>query len=268
MLWKRIATAAVLLPILIGTALYGRGWPFRLLVGAVVLLSAMEYYRMLLPQPRDGRAGVIVTVLAYVSGALLPFPVSLAAILVCVALIVFHGLPAEGTPGERLRSTAVSVLGVVYIGGFLSAWPRTILLPGGEHWVLLGILVAAAGDTFAYFVGRAAGKRPLSPRLSPNKTVEGAVAGLIAGMLFAAVYAAVFLPGIRTGFVLCAAALLGIAAQGGDLFESMLKRAAGVKDSGKILPGHGGMLDRVDGIIVAGPVLYLLAAVSAQVGGP
>lgn len=268
MLWKRIATAAVLLPILVGAALYGRGWPFRFLVGAVVLLSAMEYFRMLLPLPRDGVVGVIATGLAYVSGALLPFPVSLSSTLVCVAVIVFHFLPAEGTPGERLRSAAVSVLGVVYIGGFLSTWPRTILLPGGEHWVLLGVVVVAAGDTFAYFVGRAVGKRPLSPRLSPNKTVEGAVAGLIAGMLLAAAYAAVFLPGIRTWFVLGAAAILGIAAQGGDLFESMLKRAAGVKDSGKILPGHGGMLDRVDGIIVAGPVLYLLASVSAQVGGP
>lgn len=268
MLWKRIATAAVLLPILVGAALYGRGWPFRLLVGAVVLLSAMEYFRMLLPLPRDGAVGVVATVLAYAAGALLPFPVSLPSTLVCVAMIAFHFLSAEGTPGERLRSAAVSILGVVYIGGFLSAWPRTILLPGGEHWVLLGVVVVAAGDTFAYFVGRAVGKRPLSPRLSPNKTVEGAVAGLAASMLFAAVYAAVFLPGIRTWFVLCAAAVLGIAAQGGDLFESMLKRAAGVKDSGKLLPGHGGMLDRVDGIIVAGPVLYLLAAVSAQVGGP
>jgi phosphatidate cytidylyltransferase len=268
MLWKRVATAAVLLPILVGTALYGRGWPFRILVGAVVLLSAMEYCRMLLPLPRDRAVGVIGTGLAYVSGAILPFPLSLASILVCIAGIAFHFLPAEGTPGERVRSAAVSVLGVVYLGGFLSTYPRTILLPGGEHWVLLGVVIAAAGDTSAYFVGRAFGKRPLSPRLSPNKTVEGALAGLIGSMLFAAVYAAVFLPGVRTWFILCAAAILAGVNQGGDLFESMLKRAAGVKDSGKLLPGHGGMLDRVDGIIAAGPVLYLLAAVSAQVGGP
>jgi phosphatidate cytidylyltransferase len=268
MLWKRVATAAVLVPILVGATLYGRVWPFRLLVGAVVLLSAMEYFRMLLPLPRDVGMGVVATGLAYAAGALLPFPLSLSSTLVCVAMVAFHFLPAEGTPAERLRSAAVSVLGVVYIGGFLSTYPRTVLLPGGEHWVLLGVVVAAAGDTFAYWVGRSAGKRPLSPRLSPNKTVEGAAAGLAASILFAAAYAAVFLPGVRTWFIVCAAAMLGVVNQGGDLFESMLKRAAGVKDSGKILPGHGGMLDRVDGIIAAGPVLYLLAAVSGQVGGP
>jgi phosphatidate cytidylyltransferase len=133
--------------------------------------------------------------------------------------------------------------------------------------VLLGILAVAAGDTFAYFVGRAFGKTPLAPRVSPNKTVEGAVGGLAASILIAAVYAAVFLPGIRTGFILVAAAILGAAGQGGDLFESMLKRAAGVKDSGTLLPGHGGMLDRADAMIAAGPVLHLLAVVSRQAGG-
>jgi phosphatidate cytidylyltransferase len=86
-------------------------------------------------------------------------------------------------------------------------------------------------------------------------------------MLCAAAYAAIFLPGVRTWFILGAAAILGAAGQGGDLFESMLKRAAGVKDSGNLLPGHGGMFDRADGIIAAGPVLHLLATVSRQVGG-
>jgi phosphatidate cytidylyltransferase len=97
--------------------------------------------------------------------------------------------------------------------------------------------------------------------------VEGAVGGLVASVLLAAVYAAVFLPGIRIGFILVAAAILGAAGQGGDLFESMLKRAAGVKDSGTLLPGHGGMLDRADALIAAGPVLHLLAVVSRQAGG-
>jgi len=266
-LWKRVATAAVLLPLLVGTVLYGRGWPFALLAFTAALLCAAEYFRMFLPSSGDRWAGVAVTGLACASGALLPFPAAVSAILLCVALAAFRFLSAEGTAEERVRFAALSVLGVAYIGGFLSTWPRTLLLPGGEHWVLLGIAAVAAGDTFAYFAGRAFGKRPLSPRVSPNKTVEGAIGGLLASMLFAAAYAAVFLPGIRTWYILGAAAILGAAGQGGDLFESMLKRAAGVKDSGNLLPGHGGMLDRADGIIAAGPVLHLLAVFSRQAGG-
>jgi phosphatidate cytidylyltransferase len=264
-LWKRVATAAVLLPLLVGTILVGRGWPFALLALAAALLCAVEYFRMFLPSSRDRRAGVAVTGLAYAAGALLPYPAAVSAILVCVGMAAFRFLPAEGTFEGRVRSAAFSVLGVVYIEIF-STWLRTLFLPGGEHWVILGILTVTAGDTFAYFVGRAFGKTPLSPRVSPNKTVEGAIGGLLASVLLASGYAAVFLPGIRTGFVLAAAAVLGAAGQGGDLFESMLKRAAGVKDSGALLPGHGGMLDRVDAMIAAGPVLHLLALVSRQAG--
>jgi len=267
MLWKRVATAAVLLPLLIGTVLYGKGWPFALLAFLAALLCAVEYFRMFLPSPRGRWSGVAATGMAYASGALLPFPAAVSALLLCVALAAFRFLSAEGTMEDRVRSAALSVLGVVYLGGFLSTYPRTLFLPGGEHWVLLGILTVASGDTFSYFVGRAFGKRPLSPRVSPNKTVEGAVGGLLASMLCAAAYAAVFLPGIRTWFILGAAAIVGVAGQGGDLFESMLKRAAGVKDSGNLLPGHGGLLDRADGIIAAGPVLHLLAILSRQAGG-
>ena len=267
MLWKRVATAAVLIPLLVGTILFGRGWPFALLALAAALLCAVEFFRMFLHSSRDRWAGVAVTGLAYASGALLPVPAAASAILLCAGLAVFHFLSAEGTFEERVRYAALSVLGVVYIGGFLSTWPRTLLLPGGEHWVLLGILAVAAGDTFAYFVGRAIGKTPLAPRISPNKTVEGAIGGLAASVLFASAYAAVFLPGVRTGFILVATAILGAAGQGGDLFESMLKRAAGVKDSGTLLPGHGGMLDRADALVAAGPVLHLLALVSLQAGG-
>ena len=261
MLWKRVATAAVLIPLLAAAVLFGRGWPFTLLVLAAALLCAAEYFRMFFPSPWDRWTGVLAAVLACASGAALPFPVSLSAILVCVATAVFHFIPAEGTPGEKARRAGLTVLGVVYIGGFLSAWPRMILLPGGEHWVLLGIVAVAAGDTLAYFVGKAAGKRPLAPYISPNKTLEGAAGGLAASMLFGGAYAAFFLPGVPAWFSISASAAAGVAGQCGDLFASMLKRAAGVKDSGGLLPGHGGLLDRADGIIAAGPVLHLLAVI-------
>ncbi len=262
MLWKRVATASVLLPLLVGAVLSGRVWPFALLALGAALLCGAEFFRMFFPASRDRWAGIAMTGLAYGSGALLPFPAAVSAFLLCVGAAAFLFVSAEGTPEERVRSAALSGLGVAYIGGFLTAWPRTLLLPAGEHWVLLGVLAIAAGDTFAYFVGRAFGKTPLSPRVSPNKTVEGAIGGLLASVVSAAVYAAIFLPGIRTGFILAASAVLGAAGQGGDLFESTLKRAAGVKDSGALLPGHGGLFDRADALIAAGPVLHLAALVS------
>lgn len=266
-LWRRIASGAVLVPLLVGTVLHGKGWPFGLLTGAAVLLCAREYFRMFFTSSRDRWSGMAVTVLAYLSGAMLPFPAAVSAVLLCVAMAAFHFLASEGAPGECFRLAATSALGVVYVGGFLSAYPRTLSLPGGEHWVLLGILAVAAGDTCAYFVGRAIGKRPLSPRFSPKKTVEGAVGGLVASVVCATGYAAVFLPGVPAWYALVAAAVLGLVGQAGDLFESMLKRAAGVKDSGALLPGHGGLLDRADGIIAVGPVLHLIAVLSRQATG-
>ncbi|MBI5577101.1 MAG: phosphatidate cytidylyltransferase [Deltaproteobacteria bacterium] len=268
MLWKRVATAAVLVPVLVAAVLYGKGWPFSILVLAAALLCAEEYYRMFFPSSRDRWTGVLAVFLACASGSILPFPASLSGLLLCVAAAAFHFLPAAGTLEEKARRAAFSVLGVVYIGGFLSTWPRTILLPGGGQWVLFGIGSVAAGDTLAYFVGRAFGKRPLAPTVSPKKTVEGAAGGLAASMIFGGAYAAYFLPDVPSWFSLAASAAVGIAGQCGDLFESMLKRAADVKDSGGLLPGHGGLLDRVDGIIAAGPVLHLLAvACNYPMGG-
>ena len=261
MLLKRVATAAVIVPFLAAVVLFGKGWPFSLLVLAAAMLCAAEYFRMFFPSPWDRWTGVLAAVLACASGSLLPFPAALSALLLCVAMAAFHYLPAEGPLAERARSAALSVLGVAYIGGFLSTWPRTILLPGGEHWVLMGVGAVAAGDTLAYFVGRAVGKHPLAPRISPNKTWEGAAGGLAGSVLFGGVYAAFLLPGVPAWFSLSASAAVGVAGQCGDLFESMLKRAAGVKDSGGLLPGHGGLLDRVDGIIAAGPVIHLLAVI-------
>lgn len=267
-MWKRIATAGVLLPLLVGTILYGRGWPFTLFVGAAALLCAGEYFNMFLRAARDRWSGIAVTGLVYASGALLPYPAAAAAVLLCVAAGIFHFLSGQGEPEDRVRGAALTALGAIYIGGFFSTYPRTMLLPRGEHWVLLGVVAVSAGDTFAYFIGRAFGRRPLSPRISPNKTVEGAAGGLAASVLFAAAYAVAFLPAVPAWFAFGSAAIVGAVGQAGDLFESLLKRAAEVKDSGGLLPGHGGLFDRSDSIVAVGPVLHLLAVLSGQAGGP
>lgn len=266
MLWKRVLTGAVLGAVLVAVVLYGRGWPFFLLAGGVVLLCAREYHRMFLPASRDRRSGVALTALAYAACAILPHSFAVPSLLLCVLLAAFHVFPGEAPPADKARSAAAIVLAVVYIGGFLAMYPRTRALPGGEHWVLFGLLVVTMGDTFAYFTGRGFGRRPLSP-LSPKKTVEGTLGGLVASIAFGGVYAGLFLPAVPVWFAAAGAGGLGVIGQAGDLFESLLKRAAGVKDSGSLLPGHGGMFDRADSLIAVGPALYLLATVSPLVGG-
>jgi len=267
-LGKRILTAVVLLPILVGVVLFGKGWPFLLLAGAATVLCAGEYFRLFFPAARDRWSGVAVTGLLFLSGGLLPFPMAAAAMLCCVSLAAFPFLAGGEPHPEKARRAALAVLGAVYIGGFLSSSPRTIALPAGEHWVLLGFVAVFSGDVFAYFVGNAFGKRRLSPELSPNKTVEGALGGLAAGIVLGAVYGTLFLPGVPLWYVSLVSAAVEVAGQAGDLFESLLKRAAGVKDSGVLLPGHGGMFDRLDAVISAGPVLCLLALLAPLSGGP
>ncbi len=266
-LGKRVLTAVVLLPPLVAAVMFGKGWPFLLVVGTVTLLCAAEYFGLFFPGARDRWSGVAVTGLVYASAVLLPFRTAWAAVLCCVALAAFPFLAGGQPPSEKARGAALAALGAVYIGGFLSAYPRTLALPAGEHWIFLGLVAVFAGDIFAYFVGKAWGRRRLSPTISPNKTVEGSFGGLTASIVFGTGYGVLFLPGVPPWFLCLASAVVGVAGQAGDLFESLLKRAAGVKDSGALLPGHGGMFDRADAVISAGPVLYLLAQLAPLWGG-
>jgi len=270
MLWKRVATAAVLLPVLFASILYGKGqpygWPFLLVAFAAAALCSFEFFRMFLPGARDLAGGVLLAMAVFLGGALLPWALVLPNVLLCVLLAAFHALAGEAGAEEKMRKGATLVLGSVYVGGLLATYPRTLFLPRGEHWVLLGILAVSAGDTAAYFTGRAIGKRKLAPAVSPNKTVEGAIGGLLGSVLCAALYAHGFLPAIPLGYAAAAGGAVGVFGQGGDLVESLMKRAAGVKDTGTLFPGHGGVFDRADGILAAGPALYLLAALSPVSG--
>jgi phosphatidate cytidylyltransferase len=264
MLGKRIATAAVLLPLLVASILWSRGqplgWPFLAVCALATGLCSFELLRMFVRGGRDLFAGTALSVLVFLSGTILPAVLSLPAVLLFVVLAVFHPLPGADDVGEKSRRASMLALGAVYVGGLLAMYPRTLSLPRGEHWVLLGILAVAAGDTLAYFTGRALGRRKLAPVLSPNKTVEGAVGGLAGSIALGVLYAHFLLPGLPAWYAAFAGGVVGVFGQGGDLFESLLKRAAGVKDSGAIFPGHGGIFDRADAILAAGPALYLLAA--------
>jgi phosphatidate cytidylyltransferase len=167
------------------------------------------------------------------------------AVLITLTTITFV------TPfSEAFTKAAFAIMGLLYCAfllGFLLLMPRKMIL------VLLGILWV--GDAAAYYGGRAFGRHLLAPQISPKKTVEGAFAGLI-GSIIAGVTIGVWLAEQRSGLMLIASIGTACAGQVGDLVESALKRSAGVKDSSEILPGHGGLLDRLDGLLFAAPVYY------------
>ncbi len=148
--------------------------------------------------------------------------------------------------------------GLVWIG-FMGAHLYLIrVLPEGNAWLLILTGITAGSDSGAYYVGRAFGKHKLSPLISPNKTIEGAVGGIFTGLMVAALLAFLLLETVPWIFILFAAFVLGIIGICGDLCESIVKRATGTKDSGTILGGHGGILDRADSMLFAAPVLYYL----------
>lgn len=196
----------------------------------------------------------------------------LAADYVLLALaIAFLAIPIAAVlrPGEIERAperVSATLFGVVYLGFTLSFCVMLRALPNGLLWICLGLAVVWLGDTGAYLGGRAFGRHRMHERVSPKKTWEGSIAGLLTSVAAALaareVYARLGLwqgPSIRAADAVAVGALGGALGQVGDLAESLLKRAAGVKDSGTMFPGHGGMLDRIDALLFALPGVYWYA---------
>ena len=189
--------------------------------------------------------------------------------ILCLALSVF----LRGVDGRPMHSVATTLLAALYVGGplafavFLRQHPAALWESAswtGTFLLVFPLLVTWVGDSSAYFGGRRFGKRKLLPSVSPNKTVEGALSGLLGTMAGAAVFTAFALSALGGGLELSILAagllglLIGVVAQVGDLAESLLKREAGVKDSGRLLPGHGGVMDRFDAVLFTLPLTYLL----------
>ena len=200
----------------------------------------------------EGAVDACAFVLAVWVGGVLPVLV-LAVILFRVFLKAF----SRETFRESLAMTSVSLLGVIWVGGAggLLALVRTF--PGGMEATFFLFIVVWANDIAAMFTGKTLGKRKLAPKISPGKTVEGAIGGIVAGILvgvLATFYVEV--PGVDPWFAIPVSGGIGLFALAGDLGESILKRAAGEKDASDIIPGHGGLLDRIDGLLVAGPAFY------------
>ncbi len=260
MLRTRLATAAVALPLLFAIVVYA---PFPVFGGLVVGASAAaayEFFAMAFPAHRVQRAvsiGLAVVVAAGV-GAQRPELWGLAIAVAVGGGLFFCLFEADSMPSAVTRAGYL-VLGVVYNGFLLAHFIPLQRLPGGAWWVVFTIFVAMSSDTGGYFAGRFFGRHPLAERVSPKKTREGAVGSLLAALTAASVAHLTVFP--QTSWLAACAMGLAISmlSQLGDLTESLFKRAFGAKDSGWIIPGHGGILDRIDSLVFAGVFSYYCA---------
>ena len=251
----------VLLPVLILILLKGGVGAFAGMAFVFSLLGLDEFYRMTLPHRAMER------VLAALTGACLPLVLLYGDFRAGMALLAGLVLVSAILLLFRLREMprmaadlALVWAGFLYVPFLLSHLVLARALPHGVAWVFILFFVVMCGDSAAYYVGSAIGKHRLYPEVSPKKSVEGAIGGLAGSIAGALLARLLFYPELAIGHAVLAALLLGPLGQVGDLFESMVKRSCGVKDSGTIFPGHGGVLDRLDSILFAAPALYYYAS--------
>ena len=248
---SRLLTANIGIPLPIFIVGWGDPWLFTVVIFLLSVAALHEYCVMAFPgRVQDQVAGMFFGIALFCSmtvnrGAGLEIGLGL---LLAVFFSIY--LFMEGSMEERLRRLAYALLGAFYLGYLMPHWVVLFRLPDGRAWVFFVLAVIMTGDTLAYFVGKHFGARKLAPRISPGKTVEGAV-GYVLGSMIAAWLAAHFVNfGMSVLEVLALSLMLSVFGQVGDLFESWIKRAFAVKDSGMSLPGHGGFMDRLDSLIL------------------
>lgn len=261
---KRWITGIVALPFLI-YPIYLGGIAFISLIIVASLVALWEYFRIA-GSMSDKPLKVSIVVLGYITAVLMApltylYPPEIIAILLGVNFIlsgfVFLFLFKSNPEPQMIDDIRTQIHGLVYI-----VLPLSLLVlirndTDGILWISFLLVIIFAGDTSAFYAGTHFGKRKLSESISPGKTIEGSVGGLLANILVGCIFKFFLFPHLTWGSCIIFFIAIGAAGQVGDLFESGLKRMAGVKDSGGILPGHGGILDRIDALLFAIPVMYL-----------
>jgi len=251
----RVVTVAPLVPLLILAILWDRNEAFFVVVTAAATVALHEWFGMALQDGDDvdrrfgviGGGAIVALVIWGGAAGALAWP---AAVIAPAAYYLFRFRELEAV-GRRL---AMTIFGWAYAGLLLTFMAHLKAQSG--KWVLLTLMIAWFGDTGAYFAGRFLGRKKLYPAISPGKTWAGAIGGLVGSFGAAALANLWFFPALGWGHGAVLSVVGGAIGQCGDLVESMLKRSFGVKDSGNILPGHGGVLDRVDAVLFIGPWVW------------
>jgi phosphatidate cytidylyltransferase len=268
MLRDRARSAAILVPPLLAALWLGGGW-ILLVVGAATAIGAWEAFRLLTAAGHSSMPalGIVLAVVIALGDSVKVLPGGSGLLLAALGVVLVGvGALTRLDPREGIAVFATTVFGALYVGllGFVARLAssddfvdRNAILGwlGPERaWILALVLVVWAYDTAAYFTGRRFGRRPFMQHISPSKTMEGVAGGVTAAVVVGAVLFLAFGRPVLAGAIF--GLIVGAAAQAGDLAESMLKRAAGAKESSRLIPGHGGLLDRVDSFLFAAPVAY------------
>lgn len=260
---QRILTALVALPLLVLCILYLSQGLFAGLLFVISALALHEFYRMALPDQRrlEGSlsvfAGVMCSIgLVYASSV----PAAMMSLVLPGLFLALLFLFRVRDMQSVSRDLAIGLFGIFYVPLLLSHVILMRALPAGREWVFLVLFVVMASDTLAYFVGRKLGRHRLYEAVSPKKTIEGSLGGLVGGIFGAMASKLWFFPELSAVDILVVGFGVGLFSQLGDLVESLLKRSFDVKDSGNLIPGHGGLLDRLDSLLFAFPVTYYYAA--------
>ena len=261
----RLLTAAVVVPPLLGLLFKGPAWGFFALVLVASAVAADELFRMTHPDDAVARGIGVVTTLAACATTYL-YSTDARALLTMVACVTLIGLLTPlwrlGDMQSAALRTLAGVAGPFYIGSLLAmlALLRRDGQDDGGKLVFMSLTFSWLADTGGYFFGRFLGKTKLYEAVSPKKTRAGFVGALVGASAGAAVASLWYLPALPLSHALPLGLFAGAVGQLGDLVESLLKRSTGIKDSGGIVPGHGGMLDRIDALIVVSPIVYLFAS--------
>ncbi len=252
----RIVTALVTAPLVVALVVWGPWWGVPLFTVALVGIAAWEFHRLARPDAPVWSNLFGSTVAAGASAAWLFWPEGFHGVLALgtLALILSHLTMASELDrvGPRLSATLAALVYTVFT---LTHIGLLYGLEDGWRWVFLVLLFTFMGDTGAYFTGKAIGRHKLAPRISPKKTWEGSAGGLVASVAAAMAWSPT-IPSLDMPHAALLGLVGGALGQLGDLGESLLKRSAGVKDSGSILPGHGGVLDRFDAVSFSAPIVY------------
>jgi phosphatidate cytidylyltransferase len=283
MTWKRVATALVLIPVVVGLVLFTRTWAVAVATAVITVLALWEYFALgeaighrayrvwtatcailfIIPPPDFRNEWVEPIFLRPGHSAFQNFLANISTVMISPTFQIFlfvAGLTCLTLWTRRPFVEALPALGISSSAFFLIALPLSFaprlhnISYNGPRLLLFALVITWAGDTAAYFVGRAMGKHPLAPHISPKKTWEGSVGGMFGSLIVA--WAFSYWIRIPIGHLVAMAVIGNVAGQMGDLLESAYKRSAGVKDSGGLLPGHGGVLDRIDALILCIPVIW------------